>query len=393
MRLASRLAHVEESATLKVTRRAAELRAAGREILSFGAGEPDFDSPAVAVRAAQRALDDGFTRYTPASGIPELRRSLADRYAADHGAPWAAEQFLITVGGKAALFELAIALFEPGDEVIIPTPCWVSFPDQIRLAGAEPILVPTQAEGGFELKADPILEAISPRTRAILVNSPSNPTGGILPAAELEKLVRGAAAAGIYLISDETYEFFLYDDRSYASAAAWAKRFPETVVLVGSFSKTYAMTGWRVGYAAGPSEVIGGAARVQGHATSNPTSFAMVGALAALEGAAPQVAEMVGEFAARRDLLVAGLNELPGFRCDPPAGAFYTFPDISGLKSHGLESSLEVTEFFLEEASVAVVPGVAFGTDDHLRLSFACSRANIEQGLQAMRCALVRRIG
>ena len=392
MRIASRLSAVEESATLKVTRRASELRAAGRKLWSFGAGEPDFDSPAVAVAAAQEALSEGFTKYTPATGIPELKSALAERYQRDHQAPWGSDQFMITVGGKAALFELALSLFEEGDEVVIPAPCWVSFPDQIRLAGAMPVLVPMSKDDGFRIRPEPILEALTPNTRAIIVNSPCNPTGGILEAEDLETLVAAAAEADIVVITDETYEFFLYDGRSYASGAALASRYPETIVLVGSFSKTYAMTGWRIGYAAGPREVIGAASRVQGHATSNPTSFAMKGALAALEGAEPQVQEMVAEFEIRRDLIVDKLSQLPGLSCLPPAGAFYVFPDISGLKAHGFSGSLEVTDFFLEEANVAVVPGIAFGNDDHLRLSFACSRENIEEGLQAMRDALARRL-
>lgn len=392
MRTASRLDAVEESATLKVTRRAAELKAAGRRILSFGAGEPDFDSPSPAVEAARDALSRGFTRYTQAAGIPELRSALADRYREDYGSPWTAEQFIITVGGKAALFELAMALFEPGDEVIVPTPCWVSFPDQIRLAGATPVSVPMAAQDGFQIKAEPIVAAMTPRTRAIIVNSPCNPTGGILEMEDFETLVVAADAAGVHVISDETYESFLYDRRRFASGASLATKYPDTIILVGSFSKTYAMTGWRVGYAAGPAAVIDAMGRIQGHMTSNPTSFAMVGAIAALRDGGPQVEAMTAEFEARRNLIVAGLQLLPGVSCPSPAGAFYVFPDVSGLRQRGLGGSLDISEFFLEEANVAVVPGIAFGNDDHLRLSFACSRETIEEGLQAMREALARRL-
>src|SRR6185436_2643192 len=243
---------------------------------------PDFPSPSVVVEAAQRALAEGFTRYTNAAGIPELRRGLAERYQKRYAAPWGADQVVVTVGAKAALFELALALFEPGDEVVLPTPAWVSFAPQVELAGAAVVPVPMRAEDGFAVHADPLVAAMTPRTRAVIVNSPCNPTGGMMSAAELERLVEAAAAHGVLVIADETYDQFVYDGARHSSAAVLAARFPDTVVLVGSFSKTWAMTGWRLGWTCGPPEVIDGVQRVQGHATSNPTSFAMVGALAAL---------------------------------------------------------------------------------------------------------------
>jgi aspartate aminotransferase len=388
MRLASRLDQVEESATLRVSRRTAELRAAGREVLDFGAGEPDFASPGVAVEAAKGALDAGFTKYTVSSGIPELRDAIAERYRRTHDAPWAAADVVVTVGGKAALFELALALFDAGDRVVIPGPCWVSFPDQVRLAGADPLLVGTDSRDGFSLHAEPLLAACDGRTRAVLVNSPCNPTGGVMAAEELERLVAGAAERGLYVVSDETYDHFVYDGARHASAAALARRFPDTVVLVGSFSKTYAMTGWRIGYVAAPAPVIRAVSMVQGHATSNPTSFAMKGAVAAWHDAGPEVETMLAEYQLRRDLVMGLLEAMPGVQCRPPAGAFYVFPRVSDhYGRHGIGGSVDFAERLLEETGVAVVPGVAFGADDHVRISFACARETLEDGLGRMaRC-------
>ena len=382
-RLAARLDHVQESATLEVTRRAAELRARGVEVVDLGAGEPDFPSPPAAVEAAQRALDQGFTRYTVAAGIPQLRAALAARYAR-LGAPWTPQQVVVTMGAKAALFELALALFEPGQEVVIPAPFWVTFPAQVRVAGAEPVLVPMRPADGFRLRAEPLIAAFSPRTRAVVLNSPCNPTGGTISADELETLVAAAAERGILVISDETYDSFVYDGDRHASAATLAARFPETVILVGSFSKTWAMTGWRLGWLLGPDWVVDGAVRVQGHATSNATSFAMVGALAALDEPEAAMAERLAEYQARRDLVADRLAAISGVVCRPPAGAFYAFPDVSSYFAAGEQESLPLVRHLLDEARVAVVPGEAFGAPSHLRLSFACSRETLSEGLDRM---------
>jgi aspartate aminotransferase len=388
MKLAARAGRIGESATLAVARRAKELQAAGREILDLGAGEPDFCSPKVAVAAAQRALGDGFTRYTENAGIPELRREIAARFRERYGAPWGPGDVLVTVGGKAALFEIALALFERGREVVIPSPYWVSFPEQVRFAGAEPVFVETSPADGFRIHADAVLEALTPRSGGVILNSPCNPTGGVVSASDLRRVAAACAERGLPLIYDETYERFTYGGAEHASAAALAAEFPETIVLVGSFSKTYAMTGWRLGYALGPRTVIAAAAAVQSHATSNPTSFAMVGALAAWRGAEDEVRAMVAEYQARRDFLVPRLNGIPGFRCQPPAGAFYAFPDVADCFRPGRADSLALAEFLLETAGVAVVPGAAFGADRHLRISFACSRATLERALDRIEDAL-----
>jgi aspartate aminotransferase len=388
VKLSTRVSRIAESATLRVSRRASELKAQGISIVDLGAGEPDFPSPAVAVEAARDALARGFTRYTPGSGMPELRAEVAALYQRRYGSPWPASQAVITVGGKAALFELALALFEEGQEVVIPSPAWVSLPEQVRFAGARPVEAPTRVEDGFRIHADRLLAAATDRTRAFLINAPCNPTGGIISAADLRAVVEFAAERGLLVISDETYASFIYDGHAHASVAALAAEFPETVVLVGSFSKTYAMTGWRIGYVLGPPSVIRAVEVIQSHATSNPTSFAMVGALEALRRCDREVETMIAEYAARREMLIPRLNEIPGFRCKPPDGAFYAFPHVADLYRPGRQGSVELTELLLEKARVAVVPGAAFGADDHIRISFACSRAALAEGLERIAAVL-----
>ncbi len=371
-----------------MSRRAAALKARGISVVDFGAGEPDFASPAVAVEAARRALAEGFTRYTPGSGLPVLRAEVAESYQKRYGSPWTGAQTVITVGGKAALFELALAVFDDGQEVILPSPAWVSLPEQIRFAGARPVEVATSVEDGFRMHAEPLLAAVTGRTRAFLINAPCNPTGGVISAADLRRVVEFAAEHGLLVISDETYAQFVYDGLEHASVAALAAEFPETVVLVGSFSKTYAMTGWRIGYVLGPPDLIPAIENIQSHATSNPTSFAMVGALEALRHGAADVEAMIAEYAARRELLIPRLNAIPGFLCRPPDGAFYAFPRVADLYRPGRQGSVEFAELLLEEARVAVVPGAAFGADDHIRISFACSRAELAEGLERIAAVL-----
>ena len=382
MKLTVRVQRIIESATLRASRRALELRAQGVDVVDFGAGEPDFASPPVAVEAACRALVEGFTKYTANAGIPELRKALCERYRREFAAPWTAADTLITVGGKGALFETALALFEEGDEVVLHTPAWVSFAEQVRFAGARVVEVPTDGADGFTIRAEPLIAALTPRTRAVILNSPCNPTGGTISAADRRRLVEECARRGVTLIADETYERFVYDRETAGSVASLAAEFPATVVLVGSFSKTYAMTGWRLGYLMGPRELVDAAARIQGHATSNATSFAMKGALAALEGADADVEAMISEYRSRRDFLVPRLNALPRVTCTAPHGAFYVFPDVSAHFRAGRASSVEFAERLLEEEAVSLVAGEAFGSDRHVRISFACSRPTLEKGLE-----------
>lgn len=382
MRFSRRAQRLAESATMRVNRLATELKARGESIIDLSAGQPDFPSPAVAVEAAIRALRDGHTRYTPAAGTADLRRALAERYARDFAAPWELSDTLITVGAKAALFELIHVLVDDGDRVLIPSPCWVSFEEQVRFAGGTPITVPMSADDGFTIHAAPLIEAMDERTRVVLINSPCNPTGGLVSAVDLRRLAEACAERDAILLCDETYERFVYDGAEHASGAALAREFPDTVVLVASFSKTWSMTGWRLGWALGPRPIIAKAIEVQSHATSNPTSFAMFGALAALEGAEDDVRTMLEAFAARRTAVVAALDRLPGFACRPPGGAFYAFPEVSACYGPGREGSVEMAEFLLKEAGVALVPGLAFGNDAHLRLAFACSVEDLEEGVE-----------
>jgi len=383
MRLAQRVSRIGESATLRVSRRASQLRAEGVDVIDLGAGEPDFDTPSVAVDAACKALVAGFTRYTPVPGIPKLRAALADRYRATYGASWTEADVVVTVGAKGALFEAALALFEEGDEVIIPTPCWVSFPEQVRLTGADVVTVPTDPAEGFRIRAEPLIEAFTDRTRAVIVNSPCNPSGGVVGAADLERLAAACADRDVLLIADETYERFVYEG-AHVSAAPLADAHPETIVLVGSFSKTYAMTGWRIGYVLAPPAVVKAISNIQSHATSNPTSFAMVGALTALQEAEEDVRRMIETYHQRRDALIPKLNDLPGITCQPPAGAFYAFPDVRGTFNAQIKDSLSFAEKLLEEAAVALVPGAAFGTEGHVRISFACSTEQLDRALERM---------
>jgi aspartate aminotransferase len=268
--------------------------------------------------------------------------------------------------------------------VVLPSPAWGSLPEQIRFAGARPVLVATSASDSFRIHAGPILDAVTDRTRAILLNSPCNPTGGIISAEDLEEIVRFAAERGLLVVSDETYDSYVYGGAQHASVAALAAEFPDTAVLVGSFSKTYSMTGWRVGYLAGPTPLINAVAVIQSHATSNPTSFAMVGALEAMRSAQQTIGEMISEYQVRRDLLIPRLNQLPGFECRPPDGAFYVFPSVAGAFRPGRQGSVAFAEFLLEKANVVVTPGVSFGADDHIRMSFACSRETLEEGLRRL---------
>ena len=388
MRLSNRVERLRESATVRVTRLAAELRAEGRDIVDLSAGQPDFPSPTVAVEAAVQALRDGFTRYTAAAGTPDLRKALAEYYGSRYGSPWQQANTLVTVGAKTALFEIVLATIQDGDKVVLPTPAWVSFAEQIRFAGGEVVEVPLQPSDAFAIRAEPILEALDDSTRMVLINSPSNPTGGLVSAEDLRRIVETCAERGILVLSDETYEHFVYGGKQHASAASLAAEYPETVVLVGSFSKTWAMTGWRVGYCLGSEALASKLIALQSHSTSNPTSFAMSGALTALDGAWEEVKTMIAEFERRRDFLVAGLEDIPGVECAIPEGAFYVFPKVSAHFREGRQGSLEMAEYLLLEAGLAVVPGAAFGADDHVRFSFTCSQDDLARALERLKSAL-----
>lgn len=388
MRFAGRASRVAGSATLAVLKAAAALRARGVDVVDFGAGEPDFPTPAFVKRAAIDAIDADFTKYTDASGIPELREAIAARYRSEWGAPYAAAEVLVTAGGKQALHTACLALFEEGDDVLVPSPYWVSFPEMVTLAGAKSVFVPTSAATGFRLTAADVARAATPATRGIIVNTPNNPTGAVMEPAEVEGIVRLAASRGWTVLFDECYDRFVFEGR-HLSAASFAAEFPETILVAGTLSKTYAMTGWRVGFAAGPKPLIELMGRIVGHATSNVCSITQQAALAALTRpaeAVPAVEEMLREYARRREYLIPALNALPGVTCAPPGGAFYAFPDVSahyGRVLGGIQvtGSQSFAKALLDSVAVAVTPGAAFGEDRCVRLSFATSRARIEEGI------------
>ena len=379
--LANRMERLSPSATMEVRRRAEELRRQGVEVIDLGPGEPDFPAPEPVRGAAKRAAARGYAPYGPAAGLPELREAIAARYREDHGAAYSREEVLVCAGAKHALFTLALALFAGGDEVLIPTPYWVTYPEVVKLCGAAPITVPTYPEDGFHLRAEALAERISPRTKALILNSPCNPTGALLSPGELEGIVSLAQEHDFYVIFDEAYELIVYERGPFSAAPFKC----ENVIVVGSLSKSHAMPGWRIGWILGPRSAIRAATAVQSHSITHPCSVSQRAALAALTEARDAAAPMVAEYRARRDLVVASLNRIPGVRCPTPEGAFYAFPDVSAFLGG---DSVALARYLLEEVHVAVVPGRAFGRDGHLRLSFSRSREELAAGLARLKEAL-----
>ena len=394
--LAERLKTLAPSSTLAVQAKARALRAQGVDVISFGAGEPDFDMPERIKAAAVEAMRRGHTKYTEVAGVPELRAAVCAKLRRDNGLAYEPAEVLVSCGAKQTLFNLAVALLDPGDEVLVPSPFWVSYPEQVRLVGGVPAPVATEERTGFDLDPDRLRAAVTPRTKLIVLNSPNNPTGAVFSAAALEAAARLAVERGLWLVSDECYEALTFEGR-HVSVAALGPEVKARTVVVNTCSKAYAMTGWRIGYAAGPRELIRAMTDVQSQVTSNPSSIAQWAAVEALSGPQDEVAKMAGEFDRRRRRIVAGLNALPGVSCVMPRGAFYAFPNVSRLlgrtwrRAGGpvtLRGSVDVAAFLLEEAKVAVVPGVDFGSDAHVRLSYATSDALIEKGLERMAGAL-----
>jgi aspartate aminotransferase len=388
---------VAGSATFAVMKAASALRARGIDVVDFGPGEPDFPTPAFVKHAAIDAIESDFTKYTDAAGIPELREAIAERYQAAWDAPYTASEVLVTAGGKQALHTAFLALFEEGDDVLVPVPYWVSFPEMVTLAGARSVFVPTSAASGFRLKAADVARAATPATRGVVVNTPNNPTGAVMDPAEVDAVVRLAASKGWTVLFDECYDRFLFEGKHF-SAAALAREFPDTVFVAGTLSKTYAMTGWRVGFGLGPKPLIDLMGRIVSHATSNVCSITQRAAVAALtrpDEAQPAVEGMLAEYARRREYLIPALNALPGVTCAAPGGAFYAFPDVSahyGKKVGGQEvtGSLSFAKALLDSVAVAVTPGIAFGEDRCVRISFATSLDRLEEGVERLGIALGR---
>jgi aspartate aminotransferase len=393
LKISKRLEAVKPSQTLAVTQRAAELRAQGADVISMSAGEPDFDTPRHIVEAAKQALDEGRTRYTPAAGIPELRAAVAAESAALRGVEAGAENVVVSVGAKHTLYEFFQAVLDPGDEVIVPAPYWVSYPDQVLLAGAKPVIVPTTAKSGFQLGPSALRAAITPRTRAVVINTPSNPTGGVYDKENLRRVTQAAVEADIYVLSDEIYRDLIYGEVRHVSPLALVD--PERrdlVFVIDGVSKTYAMTGWRIGWGIGAPELIKAIATIQSQSTSNPNSIAQYAALAAVEGDRAFLGGWRDAYVARRDLLCRELAGIEGFSLAVPGGAFYVLADAAPVIDRMDADADDVTlsTYLLEEALVAVVPGSAFGAPGHIRLSYATSLEAIEEAIKRIRKALER---
>jgi aspartate aminotransferase len=392
MTLSRKIASVEESQTLALTRLAAQMKARGVNVVNMTAGEPDFPTPSHVKEAAIAAIRDNFTHYTPVAGIPELIAAVKEKFARENGLEFEAVQILISSGAKHSIFNALVALCNPGDEVIIPAPYWVSYPEMAKIADATPVIVNTGAETGYKVTPAALRAAITPRSKVLILNSPSNPTGAVYTTEELRGIAEAVAGSGLYIISDEIYEKILYDGARHVSIGA-IEAVRDRVITVNGVSKAYAMTGWRIGYMGGPKDLIQAAAKVQSQATSNANSVAQRAALAALTGPSDEVTRMAAEFGRRREYFVGRIRCIPGVQLVAPAGAFYLFPDVSGCigaRRNGapIASDMDVASYLMEEAKVAVVPGTAFGAPNHIRLSFACSMSEITDASDRIEVAL-----
>lgn len=384
MQFSERISRISVSSTMAVMAKADKMKASGIKVVDFGAGEPDFPTPDNIKKAAVAALDANFTKYTPTGGTRELKQAIVERHAKDLGSDYTPDECLVTVGGKQAIFEAVMATINHGDEVILPVPYWVSFMDIVNYAGGKVVMLDTREDEGFVVTTDAVEKMITPKTKMIIVNTPCNPSGAVIPPEEMEKLLALAVRRNLLLMSDECYCHFLYDGGKPYSLGASENR--ENLILVGSLSKTYAMTGWRVGYALGNAKLMGNMLKLQSHSTSNPTSFAQKGAVEALRGPQDSVGVMLAEYHRRRDRIVAGLREIPGVCCGKPQGAFYVYPNVGAyLKKNGVSDATKLAEKLLDEANVALVPGPAFGTEPHVRISYATSMEQIDEGLRRLK--------
>lgn len=383
VQLSKRVKSIKPSPTLAITARAAELRAQGHDIIGLGAGEPDFDTPQHIKDAAQQAITDGFTKYTAVDGTPQLKTAIIEKFKRDNNLDYAADQILVSCGGKQSFFNLTQAILDQGDEVIIPAPYWVSYPDMVLLADGTPVIVETSQEAAFKMTAEQLEAAITPKTRLVVLNSPSNPSGKAYTRSELAALGEVLAKyPDILVATDDMYELILWSDEPFSNIVmACTDLYDRTIVLNG-VSKCYSMTGWRIGYAAGPADLIKAMKKIQSQSTSNPTSISQVAAAAGISGDQSCVDEMNRAFLERHNYVVRTLNEMEGVSCIESDGTFYAFPNFADVITRlGLKDDLELTEFLIEKAGVAMVPGSAFGTPGHMRLSFATSMENLQQAM------------
>lgn len=393
MWLSKRVQSIKPSPTLAIDAKAKALKAQGIDIISYGAGEPDFNTPENIKEAGRKAITDGFTRYCPVTGTPDLKQAIIDKFRAGSGIEYAPAEIIVSCGAKHSLYNIFQAILDRGDEIIIPAPYWVSYPDMALLAGAKAKIVKTREADGFKMSPEQLAKAIGKKTKAVVINSPSNPTGASYTMEELKALVNVCRERNILIIADEIYETLTYDGVKPVTIAGAAPDIKERAIIVNGVSKSYAMTGWRIGYAAGPKDIIAAMGNIQSQSTSNPTSIALKAATEALRGSQDSVETMRREFENRRNYIVDRLNSIKGIRCFKPQGAFYVFPNIKRLlgKTYGgkqIDTDLQFAEYLLEHAKIAVVPGTPFGAPGYMRLSYATSLENITKGLDRLEAAI-----
>ncbi|MEW6515793.1 MAG: pyridoxal phosphate-dependent aminotransferase [candidate division FCPU426 bacterium] len=393
MQIARRMQRISPSPTLAIDAKAKQMKASGIDIINFGAGEPDFDTPEYIKQAAIAAIQAGYTKYTPASGSPELKEAVCEKFRRENGLDYSMKEVIINCGAKHSIYNVFQVLINPGDEVLIPAPYWVTYPEAVKLAGGKPVFIKTTEKTGFKVPASVLRRKITAKTKMVVINSPSNPTGGVYTPEELKELMKVAMGKKIYVLSDEIYEHLVYDGAKHVSPAAVLPEAKAWTVVINGVSKSFSMTGWRIGYTAGPEAVISAMGNLQSHSTSNPTSIAMKAAVAALTKPAQELPKMQAAFKERRDFIVSRLNAIGGVTCLKPQGAFYVFPNIGALLGQRLGGTLmstgqQIAEYLLEKARVAVVPGDGFGADEYLRISYATSMENLKQGMARIEAAL-----
>ena len=391
--LSNRAKSLKPSPTLAINAKAKSMQAQGIHVISFGAGEPDFDTPQNIKQAAKRAIDDGFTKYTPVGGTDDLKDAIIKKFQRDNGLTYKRSEIIVSCGGKHSFYNLAQAIFDQGDEVIVPAPYWVSYPPMVALANGTPVIVETTEKNEFKITPDELKKAITPKTKALIINSPSNPTGSAYTKKELEKIAEIAISKNFFVISDEIYEKIVYDGFEFTGIASLSEEIKKKTIIVHGVAKTYAMTGWRIGYTAGSEEIIAAMSNIQSQSTSNPNSIAQKASVEALIGSQDEVGKMVTAFGQRRNYIVDRLNNIPGVSCYKPVGAFYVFPNFSSYYGNSFQgkkigNSTGLADYFLDVAKVAVVPGVEFGADPFERLSYATSMEDIKEGLNRIEEAL-----
>lgn len=391
MELSERVKGIHPSQTLAITSQVLKMKEEGKNVISFGPGEPDFDTPENIQQEAIKAIKSGFTHYTNSSGIPELKKAVVEKLKRDNDLDYKLNEIAISNGAKHALYNALMSLCNPGDEILIPTPCWVSYTEQIKLVQAKPVFIKTKKEDNFQLLAEQVKNSITDKTKLILLNTPNNPTGAVYDPEELEKIAKILVENDVYCITDEIYEKLVYDEAKHVSIASMGDGIKERTILINGVSKSYAMTGWRIGYAAGPEKIISGLSKFQGHCTTNPNSIAQKASVEALIGDQKSIEHMLGEFNKRRKFIVNEINKIDGFECDMPKGTFYAFPDITKLLNSGIEydgeeitSSLQLANYILNKIEVALVPGSAFEAEGFLRISYATSLEEIKEGMERL---------